>query len=34
LGEAISPNLILALILVSLGMILVNYRPSGQVTAR
>jgi len=34
LGEAISPNLILALIMVSLGMILVNYRPSGQVTAR
>jgi len=28
LGEAISPNLILALIMVSLGMILVNYRPS------
>jgi drug/metabolite transporter (DMT)-like permease len=28
LGEAISPNLILALILVSLGMVLVNYRPS------
>ena len=28
LGEAISPNLILALILVSLGMILVNYRPA------
>jgi drug/metabolite transporter (DMT)-like permease len=34
LGEAISPNLILALIMVSLGMILVNYRPSDQVTAR
>lgn len=28
LGEAISPNLILALIMVSLGMVLVNYRPS------
>jgi len=28
LGEALSPNLILALILVSLGMLLVNYRPS------
>jgi drug/metabolite transporter (DMT)-like permease len=28
LGEAISPNLILALIMVSLGMILANYRPS------
>jgi drug/metabolite transporter (DMT)-like permease len=27
LGEAISPNLILALIMVSLGMVLVNYRP-------
>jgi drug/metabolite transporter (DMT)-like permease len=33
LGETISPNLILALILVSLGMILVNYRPSDRVTA-
>ena len=33
LGEAISPNLILALIMVSLGMILVNYRPSNRVTA-
>ena len=33
LDEAISPNLILALIMVSLGMILVNYRPSNQVTA-
>jgi len=33
LGEAISPNLILALIMVSLGMILVNYRPSDRVTA-
>ena len=31
LGEAISPNLILALIMVSLGMVLVNYRPSEQV---
>jgi drug/metabolite transporter (DMT)-like permease len=28
LGEAISPNLILALIMVSLGMVLVNFRPS------
>jgi len=28
LGEAISPNLIVALVLVSLGMVLVNYRPS------
>jgi drug/metabolite transporter (DMT)-like permease len=28
LGEAVSPNLILALIMVSLGMVLVNYRPS------
>jgi drug/metabolite transporter (DMT)-like permease len=28
LGEAISTNLILALIMVSLGMVLVNYRPS------
>ena len=27
LGEAISPNLILALIMVSVGMVLVNYRP-------
>jgi drug/metabolite transporter (DMT)-like permease len=33
LDEAISPNLILALIMVSLGMILVNYRPSDQATA-
>jgi len=33
LGEAISPNLILALIMVSLGMILVNYRPSDKATA-
>jgi drug/metabolite transporter (DMT)-like permease len=31
LGEAISPNLIAALIMISLGMVLVNYRPSGQV---
>ena len=30
LGEAISPNLILALIMVSLGMVLVNYRPSAK----
>jgi drug/metabolite transporter (DMT)-like permease len=28
LGEAIGPNLVLALIMVSLGMVLVNYRPS------
>jgi len=28
LGEAISPNLIVALVLVSLGMVLVNFRPS------
>jgi drug/metabolite transporter (DMT)-like permease len=28
LGEVINPNLIVALILVSLGMVLVNYRPS------
>ena len=28
LGEAISPNLVVALILVSLGMILVNYQPA------
>jgi hypothetical protein len=27
LGEAISPNLIMALILVSIGMVLVNYQP-------
>jgi len=33
LGEAISPNLILALIMVSLGMMLVNYRPSDQAGA-
>jgi len=33
LGEAISPNLILALIMVSLGMVLVNYRPPDPVTA-
>jgi drug/metabolite transporter (DMT)-like permease len=31
LGEAISPNLVAALILVSLGMVLVNYRPSARV---
>lgn len=30
LGEAISPNLVIALILVSLGMVLVNYRPLRQ----
>ena len=30
LGEAISPNLIAALIMISLGMVLVNYRPSNQ----
>ncbi|MBW2706151.1 MAG: DMT family transporter, partial [Deltaproteobacteria bacterium] len=28
LGEAISPNLILALIMVSVGMVLVNYKPT------
>ena len=28
LGETISPNLILALIMVSLGMVLVNYKPT------
>ena len=28
LGEIVSPNLIVALLLVSLGMILVNYRPT------
>ncbi len=33
LGEAISPNLILALIMVSLGMVLVNYRPPDQAMA-
>jgi drug/metabolite transporter (DMT)-like permease len=33
LGEAISPNLIVALIMISLGMVLVNYRPSEQVKA-
>jgi drug/metabolite transporter (DMT)-like permease len=33
LGEAVSPNLILALIMVSLGMLLVNYRPSEQAGA-
>ena len=33
LGEAISPNLIAALIMISLGMVLVNYRPSEQAKA-
>ncbi len=28
LGETISPNLVMALILVSLGMVLVNYQPA------
>jgi drug/metabolite transporter (DMT)-like permease len=30
LGEVISPNLILALVLVSLGMVLVNHQPAGE----
>jgi drug/metabolite transporter (DMT)-like permease len=29
LGETISPNLVIALILVSIGMVLVNYQPQG-----
>ena len=32
LGEAISPNLVLALIMVSLGMVLVNYQPVDKTT--